>query len=64
MHAQVTSIITNPNTDPHDYEPTAADGRTIAQAQYVIENGVGYDPWVPKLIAANQTSGPEGAQRR
>ena len=57
VHAQVTSIITNPNTDPHDYEPTAADGRTIAEAQYVIENGVGYDPWVPKLVAANQTSG-------
>ena len=56
-HAQVTSIITNPDTDPHDYEPTAADGRTIAEAQYVIENGVGYDPWVPKLVAANQTSG-------
>jgi len=57
VHAQVTSIITNPNTDPHDYEPTAADGRTIAEAQYVIDNGVGYDPWVPKLIAANQTAG-------
>ena len=57
VHAQVTSIITNPNTDPHDYEPTAADGRSVAEAQYVIENGVGYDPWVPKLIAANQTSG-------
>ena len=57
VHAQVTSIITNPNTDPHDYEPTAADGRTIAEAQYVIENGVGYDPWVPKLVAANQTPG-------
>ncbi len=57
VHAQVTSIITNPNTDPHDYEPTAADGRTIAEAQYAIENGVGYDPWVPKLIAANQTPG-------
>ena len=57
VHAQVTSIITNPNTDPHDYEPTAADGRTIAEAQYVIDNGVGYDPWVPKLVAANQTSG-------
>ena len=27
---QVTSIITNPNTDPHAYEPTAADGRTLA----------------------------------
>ncbi|MGN5380804.1 metal ABC transporter solute-binding protein, Zn/Mn family [Streptomyces lasalocidi] len=29
-HVKVTSIITNPNTDPHAYEPTAADARTVA----------------------------------
>jgi zinc/manganese transport system substrate-binding protein len=55
-HASVTSIITNPSTDPHSYEPTAADGRTIASAQFVIVNGIGYDPWAPKLIAANPSS--------
>ncbi|HEY1990777.1 MAG TPA: zinc ABC transporter substrate-binding protein [Acidimicrobiales bacterium] len=49
-HAHVVSIITNPNTDPHAYEPTAADGRTMAGAQMVIENGIGYDPWVPQLL--------------
>ena len=51
-HAHVVSIITNPNTDPHVYEPTAADARTVATAQMVIENGIGYDPWMPKLLAA------------
>lgn len=54
---QVTSIIANPDTDPHDYEPTAADARTIATAQHVIINGVGYDPWAPKLVDANPASG-------
>src|ERR1035437_8701602 len=49
-HVHVVSIITNPNTDPHAYEPTAADGRTVANAQMVIENGIGYDPWVPQLL--------------
>jgi zinc/manganese transport system substrate-binding protein len=53
-HAQVVSIITNPNTDPHSYEPTAANARTVAGAQFVIENGIGYDPWVPKFLAADQ----------
>jgi zinc/manganese transport system substrate-binding protein len=52
-HATVTSIISNPDADPHDYEPTPADGRTIAAAQYAIVNGVGYDPWAPKLLDAN-----------
>src|SRR5947207_530815 len=53
----VTSVITSPATDPHDYEPTAADARTIAGARLVIVNGIGYDPWAPKLIAANPVSG-------
>ncbi len=52
-HVQVTSVITNPNADPHAYEPTAADARTIATARLVILNGVGYDPWAPKLLAAD-----------
>ena len=39
--ARVTSVITSPATDPHDYEPTAADARTIAGARMVIVNGVG-----------------------
>jgi zinc/manganese transport system substrate-binding protein len=52
-HAHVVSIITSPNADPHIYEPTAADARTLAQAQVVIENGIGYDPWVARLLATN-----------
>jgi zinc/manganese transport system substrate-binding protein len=53
----VTGVITSPATDPHDYEPTAADARTVAGAQMVIVNGIGYDPWAEKLIAANPVSG-------
>jgi zinc/manganese transport system substrate-binding protein len=53
----VTSVITSPATDPHDYEPTAADARTLAGAKLAIVNGIGYDPWADKLIAANPVSG-------
>jgi zinc/manganese transport system substrate-binding protein len=53
----VVSIITNPDTDPHDYEPTPADARTLAEAQEVIENGLGYDTWAAKVVAANQVEG-------
>jgi zinc/manganese transport system substrate-binding protein len=52
-HAHVTSIITNPDADPHDYEPTAADGRAIDSAQVVIINGVGYDAWATKVAQTN-----------
>ena len=53
----VQSIITNPDTDPHDYDPSAADARTLAGAAVVIENGIGYDPWVAKLLASNNATG-------
>lgn len=55
--AHVTSLIVNPETDPHDYEPTPADARLIAGARYVIVNGAGYDSWAPKLLAANPVAG-------
>ena len=55
--AQVSSIITNPSTDPHDYEPTSENARTMAGAQLAIVNGIGYDQWAPKLLAANPVSG-------
>ncbi|MCW2938423.1 MAG: putative cation transporter, periplasmic cation-binding protein [Actinomycetia bacterium] len=56
-HVTETSVIINPDTDPHAYEPTAKDARTIANAKYVIVNGIGYDPWAPKLLAANPVAG-------
>lgn len=53
----VRSIIANPAADPHDYDPTAADARAIAGAQYVIVNGAGYDAWALKLLAASPAPG-------
>ena len=56
-HAHVTSIIANPATDPHAYEARPDDARAMAAARYVVINGAGYDPWAPKLLAANPVSG-------
>jgi zinc/manganese transport system substrate-binding protein len=53
----VSGIIVNPDTDPHSYEPTAADARTIAGARMAIVNGIGYDNWAPKLLAASPAEG-------
>jgi zinc/manganese transport system substrate-binding protein len=57
VHVQVKSIIVNPATDPHSYEPTAQDARTMAGAQLAIVNGIGYDEWAPRLLAANPVGG-------
>lgn len=55
--ADVSSIISNPAQDPHAYEPVPADARALAEAQLAIVNDVGYDPWVPRLLAANPVAG-------
>ncbi|WP_030906139.1 metal ABC transporter solute-binding protein, Zn/Mn family [Streptomyces sp. NRRL F-5126] len=56
-HVKVTSIIDNPAADPHDYEPTAADARAVAGARLTLVNGVGYDSWAGKLLAAQPGQG-------
>jgi zinc/manganese transport system substrate-binding protein len=53
----VSSIIVNPSTDPHSYEPSAQDARTMAGARLAIVNGIGYDNWAPKLLSASPASG-------
>jgi zinc/manganese transport system substrate-binding protein len=55
-HVQVLSIVSDPNADPHEYESNASDARAIAGADYVIENGVGYDDWMDKLLSAGSTN--------
>jgi zinc/manganese transport system substrate-binding protein len=53
----VHSIIVDPAQDPHSYQPTAADARTIAAARLAIVNGVGYDPWMSQQLGANPVPG-------
>lgn len=52
-HVSVTSIVNNPNADPHEYESSTKDARAFATADYVILNGAGYDDWGSKLLSAN-----------
>lgn len=54
---QVRSIVENPATDPHSYEPTARDARTMAAAKLAIVSGAGYDEWASKLLAASPLEG-------
>lgn len=44
--------------DPHEYEPTPGDVRTVADAQLVVENGVGLEKWLDKVIQNSGTRAP------
>ncbi len=54
-HVRVTSMISDPATDPHEYESDARDAAAVADARLVIQNGVGYDDFLTKLLAGTSS---------
>lgn len=56
-HVNVTSVVSDPNADPHQYQSNTDIARAFARANYVILNGAGYDGWGQKLLDANPVSG-------
>jgi zinc/manganese transport system substrate-binding protein len=52
----VQSVVSDPNTDPHEYESSTQDARAFVDADLVILNGAGYDDWGKKLLAANDSA--------
>jgi zinc/manganese transport system substrate-binding protein len=56
-HVAVTSVVSDPNADPHEYQSSAATARAFASARYVILNGAGYDAWAQQILAANPVAG-------
>jgi len=52
-HVSVTSILSDPNIDPHEYESNNATAQVVSRAQLVIENGLEYDSWMEKLLSAS-----------
>jgi zinc/manganese transport system substrate-binding protein len=53
--AQVTSILSNPNQDPHEFTTSAATAKAVADADIVIYSGISYDPWMDKLLGTKAT---------
>ena len=53
----VTSILRNPDQDPHLFETSPSIVREIAAAQVVIYNGADYDPWMERLLKVTPKPG-------
>lgn len=49
---RVTSIVADPNVDPHDYEATVDNAKAVSRAQLVVLNGGGYDAWMEQLLSS------------
>jgi zinc/manganese transport system substrate-binding protein len=54
-HANVQSVVSDPNADPHEYPSNTNDSRAIATADVVIVNGAGYDTWAQDMLRANKS---------
>jgi zinc/manganese transport system substrate-binding protein len=55
-HVSVTSVISDPSTDPHLYDSGAKDASAITNANIVIVNGLGYDDFMDKILGASQNN--------
>jgi zinc/manganese transport system substrate-binding protein len=51
-HVSVVSLLADPGADPHLYEPGTQAAVEVAGAAVAVQNGLGYDPFMPRLEAA------------
>ena len=58
-YVHVSSILDNPNTDPHTFEASASVAQEISTAQLIVQNGVGYDAFMNRIESAS----PNAARR-
>jgi len=56
-HVHVTSILSNPDQDPHLFEASASTAKALSAARLVVYNGIDYDPWMAKLLSAAKAPG-------
>ncbi|TAL88460.1 MAG: metal ABC transporter substrate-binding protein [Candidimonas sp.] len=57
-HIALTTIV-GPNGDAHTFEPTPKDARALSQAKILVVNGLGFETWMPRLVAASGFKGQE-----
>lgn len=50
--------LVGPGGDAHTFEPSPADGAALTEADVVVENGLGFEPWFDDLYAASGTTAP------
>jgi zinc/manganese transport system substrate-binding protein len=54
-NASVSSIMSNPEQDPHLFEASPSVARQISDAAIVVYSGADYDPWMAKLLSASRS---------
>jgi zinc/manganese transport system substrate-binding protein len=55
-YVHVSSILNNPNTDPHTFESSPSVASEVSSAQLIVQNGLGYDGFMDKIESASPSS--------
>jgi zinc/manganese transport system substrate-binding protein len=56
-HIQITNMV-GPDADAHTYEPTPDDAKALLKARLIIKNGLGFEPWLDRLVTSAETKAP------
>ncbi|MDO7898523.1 metal ABC transporter substrate-binding protein [Pseudomonas citrulli] len=56
-HVQITNMV-GPDADAHTYEPTPDDAQALLRAKLIIKNGLGFEPWLDRLVTSTETNAP------
>lgn len=56
-HIQITNMV-GPDADAHTYEPTPDNAEALLKAKLIVKNGLGFEPWLDRLVASTDTRAP------
>ncbi|KAF0862044.1 metal ABC transporter substrate-binding protein [Pseudomonas sp. LD120] len=56
-HVQITNLV-GADEDAHTYEPTPDDAKALLKARLIIKNGLGFEPWLDRLVASSASQTP------
>jgi zinc/manganese transport system substrate-binding protein len=56
-HIHITNMV-GPDADAHTYEPTPDDAKALLSAKLIIKNGLGFEPWLDRLVTSTETKAP------
>ena len=55
-HIQISNMV-GPDADAHTYEPTPDDAKALLKAKLIIKNGLGFEPWLDRLVTRRSSHG-------
>ncbi|PWE43108.1 metal ABC transporter substrate-binding protein [Pseudomonas prosekii] len=56
-HIQISNMV-GADADAHTYEPTPDDAKALLNAKLIIKNGLGFEPWLDRLVTSTETTAP------